>query len=181
MAQYQGDMHRLSGSVTRWPERQRAGGALKTIITGTVGASDEFYRLVDLDVRKREFIVTMRETSLPPDRIKEMKNELAQMDDEIAALKAVVRTQLAALPVASEPNQRVEEAATRGLLSLAVDGFSTNGERRGFEVPSTRVGQFIVVDHGTFSTVRAADGQSFRCFVFGVPEEGAGIRCEPAK
>ena len=58
--------------MARWPERQRAGGTLKTTITATVGGSPEFYRLVDLDIRKREFIVTMRETSVRPDRVKEM-------------------------------------------------------------------------------------------------------------
>jgi hypothetical protein len=181
LTEYQGEMQRLSGSATRWPERQRAGGTLKTIITATVGASGEFYRLVDLDIRKREFIVTMRETSLRPDRIKEMTEELAQMNDEIGALKPVIRTQLSALPVQSEPNQRVEEAATRGLLSLALDGFSSNGATRGFEAPSTKVGQFIVTDHGAFSAVRAPDGQMFRCFLFGVAEEGAGIKCESVK
>lgn len=154
---------------------------MKTTITTTVGGSAEFYRLVDLDVRKREFIVTLRETSVRPDRIKEMNDELAQMNDEIAALKPVIRTQLAALRVESEPNQRIEEAATRGLLSLALDGFSSNGGARGFEAPSTKVGQFFVTDHGGFSTVRAPDGQTFRCALFGIAEEGAGIRCDSLK
>ena len=95
LTQYQGEMQRIGSSASRWPERQRVGGALKTTITTTVGGSAEFYRLVDLDIRKREFIVTMRETSVRPDRIKEMNDELAQMNDEIEALKPVVRTQLA--------------------------------------------------------------------------------------
>ncbi len=125
---------------------------MKTIITTTVGGSPEFYRLVDLDVRKREFIVTMRETTVRPDRVKEMNDELEQMNDEIAALKPVIRTQLAALRIESEPNQRIEAAATRGLLSLALDGFSSNGGARGFEAPSTKVGQYLVTDHGGFST-----------------------------
>jgi hypothetical protein len=181
LAQYQGEMQRLGGSSARWPDRQRAGGTLKTIITATVGGSPEFYRLVDLDIRKREFVLTLRETSVRPDRAKEMTDELAQMNDEIAALKPVIRTQLAALRVQSDPSQRIEEAATRGLLSLALDGFSSNGAARGFETPSTKVGQFVVTDLGAFSTVRAQDGQMFRCFLFGVPEEGAAIKCDPAK
>jgi len=180
MTEYQGEMQRLSSSATRWPERQRAGGALKTVITGTVGGSPEFYRLVDLDIRKTEFVLTLRDTSVRPDRIKEMKEELVQMNDEIAALKPVVRTQLAALRVHGEANERIEEAATRGLLSLALEGFSSNGAARGLEAPSTKVGQFVVTDLGKFSTVRAADGHLFRCFMFGVPEEGAGVKCEPA-
>jgi hypothetical protein len=179
--QYQGEMQRLGSSPARWPERQRAGGTLKTIITATVGGSGEFYRLVDLDVRKREFNVTMRETSVRPDRLKEMSDELAQMDDEIAALKPVIRTQLAALYLYEDPERRVEDAATRGLISLALDGFSSNGGTRGIETPSTKVGQFLVTDLGAFSIVRAPDGQTFRCFIFGLPEEGAGMKCEPAR
>ena len=181
LTQYQGEMQRIGSSASRWPERQRVGGALKTTITTTVGGSAEFYRLVDLDIRKREFIVTMRETSVRPDRIKEMNDELAQMNDEIAALKPVVRTQLASLPVENGPNQQIEAAATRGLLSLALDGFSSNGGARGFDAPSTKVGPFVVTDHGTFSTVRAPDGQTFRCLVFGIADGGSGIRCEPMR
>ena len=180
LTQYQGEMQRLAGSSTRWPERQRAGGTLKTVITATVGGSPEFYRLVDLDVRKIEFVVTMRDTSVRPDRVKEMTEELVQMNDEIAALKPVIRTQLAALRVQSEPNERIEEAATRGMLSMALDDFSSNRTARRFEAPSTKVGQFVVSDLGAFSTVRTPDGHVFRCFVFGVPEEGAGVKCEPA-
>jgi hypothetical protein len=103
------------------------------------------------------------------------------MNDEIAALKPVIRTQLAALHVESEPNQRIEEAATRGLLSLALDGFSSNGGARGFEAPSTKVGPFLITDHGAFSTVRVPDGQTFRCLLFGIAEEGAGMKCDPVK
>ena len=174
-------MQRLGSSTVRWPERQRAGGTLKTIITGTVGGSAEFYRLVDLDIRKREFTVTMRETTVSPDRLQEMKKEVAQMNDEIAALKPVIRTQLAALRVAVDPERRVEEAATHGLISLALDAFSSNGGGRGLEAPSAKVGPYVVTDLGGFSTVRAPDGQTFRCVLFGVPEEAAGIKCEPAK
>ena len=154
---------------------------MKTVITTTGGGSPEFYRLVDLDIRKREFILTIRQTTVQPDRVKEMNDELEQMNDEIAALKPVIRTQLAALRIESEPNQRIEAAATRGLLSLALDGFSSNGGARGFEAPSTKVGQYVVTDHGGFSIVRAPEGQTFRCAVFGVVEEGAGIRCEANK
>ena len=96
MTQYHGDMQSLN-SVSRWPERQRVAGSLKTVITSTVGASPEFYRLVDLDLRKREFTVTMRDTNLRPDRLREMQDELVAMDEEIAALKPVVKTQLSAV------------------------------------------------------------------------------------
>ena len=180
LSQYQGEMQRVGGSSTRWPERQQTGTTLKTIIKATVGGSGEFYRLVDLDIRKREFTLTMRETSVRPDRVKEMTDEMSQMNDEIAALKPVIRTQLAALPLQTGQSLPVEEAATRGMLSLALDGFSSNGTARGFEAPSTKVGQFVVTDLGAFSTVRDPDGQMFRCFVFGASQEGAGVKCEPA-
>jgi hypothetical protein len=43
------------------------------------------------------------------------------------------------------------------------------------------VGQFLVTDLGTFSTVRTPEGQSYRCNVFSVPEEGGGITCQPLR
>ena len=178
LTQYRGEMQTLT-SASRWPERQRAGGTLKTVIATTVGASPEFFRLVDLDVRKREFAVTMRETSVRPDRLKEMNEELAQMNDEIAALKPVIRTQIAALQFQSDPQRRVEDVAVRGLISIALDSFSSNGGARGLEAPSTKLGQFSVIDMGAFSVVRAPDGQTFRCVIFGVAEQGAGIKCDP--
>jgi hypothetical protein len=179
IAQYQGDMQQFGSSMARWPERQRAGVSLKAIVTATVGGSAEFHRLIDLDVRRREFIATMRQTSVRPERVKEMTEELGQMNDEIAALKAVIRAQLAALPFQSGHERRVEEVATRGLISMALDGFSSNGGAGAVESRSTKMGSFTVTDMGEFSTVRAADGQVFRCVLFGNSEDGAGIRCEP--
>ena len=131
LSQYQSEMQSLGGSPARWQERQRAGGTLKTIVTATIGGSPEFYRLIDLDVKKREFVVTMRHTAVRADRMREMEEEMARMNDEIAALKPVVRTQLAALLPQGDPEQRVENAATGGLLSLALDAFSSNGGSRG--------------------------------------------------
>ena len=167
-------------SSSRWPERQRAAGTLKTVILGTLGASPEFYRLVDLDLRKREFAATMRDTNLRPERLHEMQDELVAMDEEIAALKPVVKTQLT-LVASHEPGDPIERAATLGLLGLAVDSFSGGGGPRGPDAPSTRVGQFVVTDLGTSSTVRTPDGQSYRCNVFSVPEEGGGISCQPVR
>lgn len=179
LMEYQGDMRSLSGSVTRWPDRQRAGDTLKGVITVTVGASAEFYRLVDLDVRRREFEITMRETNVSAERTKEMKEELLQMSDEIAALKPVIRTQLAAIRL-DHQSDGVADAAARGLLSLALDQFSSAGSRR-LEAPSTRVGPYLVTDLGSFATVRGPNGETFRCVISGVAEEGAGMACEPLK
>lgn len=179
MTQYQGDMQSLN-NVSRWPERQRTAGSLKTIITRTVGASPEFYRLVDLDLRKREFTVTMRDTNLRPDRLREMQDELVAIDEEIAALKPVVKTQLSAV-ANHEQGDHIENAATLGLLGMAIDSFSAPVASRSAQAPSTRVGQYLVTDLGTFSTVRTLDGHSYRCDLFSVPEEGGGIKCEPVR
>ena len=97
-----------------------------------------------------------------------------------AALKPVVKTQLSAV-ANHEPSDHIENAATLGLLGMAVDSFSAGAASRSAQAPSTRVGQYLVTDLGTFSTVRTSDGHSYRCDVFSVPEEGGGIKCEPVR
>ena len=180
LKQYDGEMQAIGNSVARWPERQRTGGTLKTVITATVGASHEFYRLVDLDVKKREYVITMRETSLRADRLQEMKDELIRIDDDVAGLKPTIKSQVANLQVPQE-SQRIERIATVGLLSLAVDSFSSTSRSSGINAPSTNVEQYVVTDLETFSTVRSPDGQTYRCAIFSVADEGAGIKCEPVK
>ena len=177
--QYHGEMQRVGGQPGRWPERQQAATMLKGVITGTVGSSAEFYRLVDLDLRKREFVLTLRETNVRADRMNEMKQELAQMDDEIAALKPVIKTQLNAVKIADQPTE-IESIATLGLLGIAVDGFSATGGR-GLEAPSAKVAEYVITDLGSFATVRSPDGQAHRCMVFSMAEDGSGIKCEPVK
>ncbi|HEV8721882.1 MAG TPA: hypothetical protein VGW77_14725 [Candidatus Binatia bacterium] len=179
MQLYEGEMQRVGNSPQRWPERQQAGGSLKTVITATVGGSTEFYRLIDLDTRKREFVITMRETSLPNDRVQEMKDELVKMSAEVVALKPIIRAQIAALPVQRDGQQRVESVATLGLLTLALESFSSTSGTRGIEAPSTKVDQYVVTDLGSFATVRSPDGQTHRCSVFSIADEGAGMKCEP--
>jgi len=174
--QYHSEMQRVGNQPGRWPERQHAATALKGVITGTLGSSSEFYRLVDLDLRKREFVLTMRETNVRADRVNEMKQELVQIDDEIAALKPVIKTQLNAVKIADQPSE-IESIATLGLLGLAVDGFSATGGR-GLEAPSTKVSEYVITDLGSFSTVRSPKGQMYRCTLFGQVEDGVGIRCE---
>ena len=177
---YQGEMQHAGNSPERWPDRQRAGGELKGIITATVGGSREFYRLVDLDIRKREFVITMRDLSLRTDRTQEMKDELVAMDEEILALKPIVREQVATIPAAGESRQQVETVATYGMLKLAVDKFSSSGGR-GIDSPSTWVDQNLVTDLGSFSTVRTLDGQIYHCSLYSIPEQGAGMKCELIK
>ena len=177
---YQGEMQRIGNSPGSWPARQQAAGTLKTTVTATVGGSAEFFRLVDLDVRKREFIITLRDGSVRADRTQEMKDELIKMDEEIVVLKPVVRSQVAALPLRGEAQQQVESVATLGLLNLAVDGLSSAGPR-GLDAPSTKVDQYLITDLGSFATVRGPDGHTHRCTIYDVPDEGAGIRCESVK
>jgi hypothetical protein len=180
LSQYQAEMQRLGNAPERWPERQSVGGTLKTLITATVGGSREFYRLVDLDIRKREFVITMRDGSVRADRLQEMKEELLKIDEEIAALKPVVRAQIANMPFQGESQPGVENAATLGLLSLAVDRFPSSGGR-GLEPPSTKVDQYVITDLGSFAAVRSPEGQTYRCAMYGIAEEGAGLRCEAAR
>jgi len=180
LSQFSGEMQRVGSQPERWPDRQRAAGGLKTLIAGTLGASGEFYRLVDLDLRKREFHIAMGDSHLRADRLQEMTSELAQMDEEIVKLKPVVKNQLAAI-AAQESAQRIDNIATLGLLGIALESFSAAGAASGFAAPSTKVGQYIVTDLGSASTVRAPDGQSFRCNLFSIADEGSGMRCEPAR
>jgi hypothetical protein len=180
LLRYRSDIQGAGGSVSRWPARQQAAGDLKTVIANTVGASPEFFRLVDLDLRKREFTIAMRETSLRPERLAEMKAELVEMDEEIAALKPVVKTQLTAVS-AHERGDSIENVAALGLLGIAVDVFSGGSRPSTGEAPTARVGQNTVTDFGSFSTVRTAAGQVHRCTLFSAGEEGSGIRCDAAR
>lgn len=178
MQEYQGEMESIGSSPTRWPDRQRVAGSLKTAVLASLGGSREFFRMVDLDLRKREFDITMREMSVRPDRLQEMKDEMMRMNEEIAALKPVIRAQIATIPIQGDGQQGIESVATRGMLDLALDVFSANGAR-GIEAPSAKVDQYVVTDLGSFATVRAPDGQTFRCSVFNVPEEGGWVKCNP--
>jgi hypothetical protein len=180
MQEYQGEMQRVGSSPERWPDRQQAGGAFKTVITATLG-STEFYRLVDLDVKKKEFDIAMRTTSLREDRLKEMNDELIKMNEEIVALKPIIKAQLARMTVQRDPQQRIEGVATVGLLTMALDKFSSTNAARGLDAPSAKIDQYVVTDLGSFATVRSPDGQAHRCMVFGMVEDGAGIKCEPVK
>jgi hypothetical protein len=179
LKRYESDMRSLGSSMSRWPERQRAGGNLKMVITGTVGDSPEFYRLVDLDVKRREYLITMREMTVRPERLKEMKDELIQMDEETIALKPIIRSQLATMPLTQQA-QRVEGIATLGLLSLTLDSFSASKNTGTGAAPSAIIDQYVVTDLGGFSTVQSANSPMFRCLLY-VEEEGAGMKCEPAK
>ena len=171
-------MHRVGNSPQRWPDRQYAADSLKTIITATGGGTPEFYRLVDLDLKKREFVITLDERRVRPDREKEIKEELVKIDEEIIALKPVVISQIDHFPLPGEGQQRVESAATLGLLNIAVEHFSTVSHQ--LEAPSTNIDHYVVTDLGSFATVRAGEGQTYRCTMYSI-EDGAGMECLPVK
>jgi hypothetical protein len=163
----------------RWPERQRMGDLLKNTFAVALGRSQEFNRLVDVDLRKREFMITLSGSSLPADRVKEMKGEIVKMNEEADAFKAMVKRQIGAIPVAAqEPVKDIEEIATIGLLTLAID-VSSASNPTGAIAPITKVGSYIVTDMGGSATVQTPQGQIYRCSTFLVQDEGAGIKCEP--
>lgn len=178
---YQGEMEQLSGRPERWPDRQRLTESIKTIHVVTFGGSKEFNRLVDLDLRRREFLITLRTESVSPQRAKEMREELVQINEQMEGLKKVVKGQIVRVELrAPSEGQGIENIATVGLLNLAIDAFVGVAAPPNAPVAiSTRVGSYVVTDEGSFSTVQTPDGQNFRCLTTVVPDAGASIRCAP--
>jgi hypothetical protein len=178
---YRGEMEVYGARSERWPERQRMAEFLMNTFAVTLGRSSEFNRLVDLDLRKREFMIALVDLS-SLERAKEMKAELATMNEESDALKASVKRQIAAIPVvAQEPKRRIETIATIGLLTLAIDGFFSASNPTGALAATTKVGPYAVTDMRDAASVQTPEGAIFRCSTFIVQDEGAGITCEPVK
>ena len=176
---YHDEMERLEGQEARWPERQKVGNTIRTTFLMTMGGSKEFNRLVELDVKRREYLIVMRANALRPDRAAEVKQELVGIDVEIEALATIVKGQVAArstLQPQSEPQQVIESVATVGLLTMAIDNFSPNGARD-LAVPSINVGGYTVMDQKNSTFVKTPQGQTFQCTTVLVQEEGAGINC----
>src|SRR5215475_5372479 len=92
---YQGEMAELESHPERWFDRQRAGDSLKKTYLVTFGGSREFNRMVNLDVKSREFLITLRASSLNPERVREMKEELVSMGKDVDSLKEMVKNQAA--------------------------------------------------------------------------------------
>jgi outer membrane murein-binding lipoprotein Lpp len=177
---YQDEMERLEGRPELWADRQRAGDALKRTYVATIGTSREFNRMVDLDVRRREFLITLRDLTLKPDRVKEMKDELVTMNRDVDALKEIIKGQTGnAEQRAQQQPQQLETVATIGLVSMAIDSFSFMTVPTGPNPPSTKVGPYVVSDFGgLLSTVTTPAGQTFRCSTLLIPDMGASIKCE---
>ena len=175
---YQDEMDRLSGSLERWPDRQRAAESIKTTYIAAMGGSKEFNRLVDLDLRRREFLITLRLETVTPEREKEMKAELMRIHEQMEELKRIVKGQIARVE-SRDPAQPgvIETVAILGLLDLALDSFVVPIPPKEPPAMSTRVGAYLVTDEGDLSTVRAPDGQIFRCRTTVIPDSGASIKC----
>jgi hypothetical protein len=178
---YQDEMEKLEGRPERWSDRQRAGDSLKKTYLVSFGGSREFNRMVDLDVRRREFLITLRHSSVKPDRVKEMKDELTVMNNDVDALKEIVKGQAANAELrAQQQPQQLETVATLGLINMAIDSFASMIIPAGPNPPSTKVGRYIVSDFGgLLSTVTTPEGQTLRCTTLVFPEAGASIKCEP--
>jgi hypothetical protein len=135
---------------------------------------------VDLDVRKREFLIALRDGSLRPERAKEIREELVTINRNMDDIKGLMKGQLNTVELSSETEaQTVETIATVGLLHLALDGLSADGTTPAFP-RVVKIGQYIVTDHGNLASVRTPEGQTHRCTTILVQEKGAGIRCESA-
>ena len=176
---YHEEMERLEGQEARWPERQKVGNTVRTTFLMTMGGSKEFNRLVELDVKRREYLIALRANSLRPDRAAEVKQELVGIDADIDALTTIVKGQVAARSTSQpepQPQQVIEGVATVGLLTMAIDHFSLNGARD-VAVPSVNVGGYTVIDQKNFTLVKTPQGQTFQCTTVLVQEEGAGINC----
>jgi hypothetical protein len=178
---YQEEMERLEDRPERWFDRQRAGDVLKKTYPVTFGSSREFNRMVDLDVRRREFLITLRATPVNPNRAKEMKDELAVMNKDMDILKEIVKGQAASVGLrAPQQPQQVETFAIIGLVNMAIDSFASMTIPAGPNPSSTKVGRYTVSDFGgLLSTVTTPEGQTLRCKTLVYPEEGASIKCEP--
>jgi hypothetical protein len=177
---YQEEMETLESRPERWFDRQRAGDSLKKTYMLTFGSSREFNRMVDLDVRRREFLITLQTSSVSPERAKEMKEELVRINQDVESLKEIVKGQTASieLRVQQQPPQ-VETFAVIGLINIAIDSFASMTIPAGSNPPSTRVGRYTVSNFGgLLSTVTTPEGQTLRCTTLVYPETGAGIECE---
>jgi hypothetical protein len=174
---YHEEMERLEGQAARWPDRQRLGNTIKTTYLMTMGGSKEFNRLVELDVKRREYLIALRANSLRPDRAAEVKQELIKIDEEVEALLSLIKGQITRHTMSQpEPQKLIEGVATVGLLSMAIDNFSQSLPQD-ISVPSANVGGYTVIDQKTIAIVKTPEGQTFRCTTSLVQEEGAGIDC----
>lgn len=176
---YRDEMARLENRPDRWFDRQELAEWLKIRYAVSFGRSAEFARMADMDLRRREFTITLRQTSLKPERVREMKEELATMNRAMEDLKETVSAQMARaeMGIVREDSRRIEAVAAIGLLTRAINNFSSPNSASASPATPTMVGQFTVTDYGNFVTVTTPGGQVHRCTPV-IFEEGAAIKCE---
>ena len=179
---YQSGMHNLDANPELWTLRQRTAESLKTAHVATMGGSAEFNRLVGLDLRRREYLIALRDPSLKPERAREIQEELVTINKEADGLIAIVKRQVADTMVRGEKSQGIAAVATIGLLDLALNSFSAAGNGTGAPARSTQVGEFVVTDVGdSRSMITTADGRTYHCSTMLFGDEGAaGITCDSA-
>ena len=176
---YQDEMHSLAANPELWTLRQRTAESLKTTHVATMGGSTEFNRLVSLDLRRKEYLIALRDPALKPEREREIQEELVRLNKEADGLIAIVKRQVASTMVRGEQSQAMAAVATVGLLDLALNNFSADGA--GAPARSTQVGEFVVTDVGdSRSVVTTADGLTYRCLTTHFGEDGGGITCDSA-
>ena len=126
-----GKARRSTGTLVR-PAARR--DSLKKTYLVTFGVSREFNRMVDLDVRRREFLITLRTSSVNSERVKEMKEELLSINKDVDSLKETVKSQAANAELRSQQQpRRLEIVAVIGLVNIAIDSFAA------MTVPSVRI------------------------------------------
>lgn len=178
---YHQEMKTLEARPERWPDRQRLAESVKTTYLATFGGSEEFNRLVSLDLRRREFLITLRAGGLKTDREREMQQELITMSQEIETLGATIKRQFTSSHLtAQDRSSAIESVATVGLMNLAIDAFSPPAAKSDTAAAVTKVGPYVVMGQGLASEVKTPEGRMFRCATTLVPEAGASIKCEPA-
>src|SRR3954451_15168222 len=151
---YSDERARLETSSDRWPDRQRAAESLKKTYLVTMGGSKDFNRMIELDLKRREFLLTLREPRLRSERATEIKQELPAIDQEIVSLLTRVKGQVHRLESRTqEKPQVIENIATIGLLDLSLDSFSGTGAPRNSPVPTATVGRYVVRDRGSLTSV----------------------------
>jgi hypothetical protein len=178
LTKYRAGVEQLEDKPERWPERQALGDWLKSQYRFFIGTSREFDRLLDLDFKRRELVIALNDPSLRADRATEIKQELAKMDKDVADLIGPVKTQItnAELRAQQQP-QKVEPFAAIGLLTLAIEAFSSPSR----PLPrSTEVGsRYILTDYALFSTLQTPEGQTYRCSHIFLGDGAATIKCDP--
>lgn len=176
--QYREEVSLLEDKPDRWPYRQGLAERLKAQYALTFGRSVEFNRIADLEYRRKEFEITLRNPSLNPERAREIREELVQINKAMAELKGAVEAQIAKAEweAPRDEPQQIEPIAAIGLLTMAIDKFISPAIPSQTFHPSTKVGEYLVADHGSFSTVKTPEGRIYNCTPI-LFDEGVNIKC----